>query len=228
MTDADTETATKAAAEAAADPFSAAFYDARRAELEGRVGPRRFKHSLGVADTAGELARAYGADERAARLAGLLHDWDKGYDDPGILDRAREVGLELSDELRGMPRVLHGMTAARALARDFPELPPEVLVAIARHTLGEVGMSDLDKVVYIADALEPGRSGKRVEKLRGKIGEVPLDELFLEVYAYWVELIMARRHPMYSRTTEIWNSYLPPQEVFRAAPGADPMPYGRP
>ncbi len=209
------------------DPYSEEFYEARRAELETRVGPRRYKHSLGVADTAARLASLYGEDVRAARLAGVLHDWDKGYDDPGILARVDELGMEVSDELRSMPRVLHGMTAARALARDFPCIPPEVLQAIDRHTVGEVGMTELDMVVYIADALEPGRTGKTVEKLRKQMGKVPLRELFLEVYAYWVQLIMERHHPMYSRTTEIWNSYMPEQEVFRASANADPMPWGR-
>ena len=53
-------------------------------------------------------------------------------------------------------------------------------------------------------------------------------DLFLEVYAYWVQLIMERRHPMYSKTTEIWNSYMPDQEVYRAEANPDPAPYGRP
>lgn len=204
------------------------FYEARRDELEKRVGPRRFKHSLGVSETAEKLARVYGADETAARVAGLLHDWDKGYDDPGILARADELGMELDAELVAMPRVLHGLTAAVALGRAFPELSPEVLTAVERHTLGAVDMSDLDMIVYIADALEPGRKGKMVQKLREKVGELELRDLFLEVYAYWVQLIMERRHPMYSKTTEIWNSYMPEQEVYRAEANPDPVPYGRP
>lgn len=203
------------------------FYERRREELEGRVGPRRFKHSLGVSQTAGQLARVYDADERAARVAGLLHDWDKGYDDPGILARADELGMVLDDELAAMPRVLHGLTAAVALGREFPELPSEVLTAVERHTLGAPGMSDLDMILYIADALEPGRKGGVVEGLRTQIGEIELRELFLEVYAYWVRLIMERRHPIYSKTTEIWNSYMPEQEVYRAELNPDPVPRGR-
>ncbi len=211
-----------------ADWRSEEFYKERRDELEKRVGPRRFKHSLGVSETAETLACVYGADKTAARVAGLLHDWDKGYDDPGILARADELGMELDAELSAMPRVLHGLTAAVALGRAFPELPPEVLAAVERHTLGAVDMSDLDMIVYIADALEPGRKGKMVQKLREKVGELELRDLFLEVYAYWVQLIMERRHPMYSKTTEIWNSYMPEQEVYRAEANPDPVPYGRP
>lgn len=210
------------------EAFTDEFFDARREELSERVGPRRFAHSLGVARTAQQLAQTYGVSEDEARIAGLLHDWDKGYDDPGILARADELGLSLDDELRAMPRVLHGITAAAALARQFPCLPPTVLQAIDRHTLGATDMTDLDMVVYIADALEPGRKGKTVEKLRKRVGEVSLRELFIEVYAYWVELILERRHPMYSKTVAIWNAYMPEQETFTAAQGADVMPYGRP
>lgn len=214
------------------DGFEAArnddpFFAARRDELQGRVGPRRFRHSLGVSDTAGELARVYGVDEDEARLAGLLHDWDKGLDDPGILARADELGLDLPDELRSMPRVLHGITAARALGRDFPELSPALLQAIERHTLGAPDMGDLDMVLYIADALEPGREGKRVEKLRRQIGEVDLRELFVEVYAYWVELMMERKSHIYSKTVDIWNAYMPARRPFIATGPDDPMPYGR-
>ena len=211
-------------AERNAEPFFAA----RREELAGRVGPRRFRHSLGVSDTAGALARAYGADEAQARLAGLLHDWDKGYDDPSILARARDVGLELSDELRAMPRVLHGMTAARALGRAFPELSPELLRAIERHTLGAEDMGDLDMILYIADALEPGREGRQVDGLRSMVGKVSLRELFVAVYAHWVELMMERKSRIYSKTVDIWNAYMPPSRPFVARATEDPMPYGRP
>lgn len=203
------------------------FFAARREELARRVGPRRFRHSLGVSDTAGALARAYGADEAEARLAGLLHDWDKGLDDPGILARADELGMELSDELRSMPRVLHGLTAARALKRDFPELSPALLQAIERHTLAAEDMTDLDMIVYIADALEPGRDGKRVEKLRRLVGEASLRDLFVAVYAYWVELMMERKSRIYSKTVDIWNAYMPASRPFVARGADDPMPYGR-
>ena len=217
-------------------PFVVPGIDISSSELRQRVAEgRTIRYLVPEAvreiieeETAEALACVYGADKTAARVAGLLHDWDKGYDDPGILARADELGMELDAELSAMPRVLHGLTAAVALGRAFPELPPEVLAAVERHTLGAVDMSDLDMIVYIADALEPGRKGKMVQKLREKVGELELRDLFLEVYAYWVQLIMERRHPMYSKTTEIWNSYMPEQEVYRAEANPDPVPYGRP
>ena len=76
-----------------ADALSDAFLEARERDLRERLGRRRYEHTLGVAGTAARLARAYGVDERKARLAGLLHDWDKGYDDAGIRARVEELGL---------------------------------------------------------------------------------------------------------------------------------------
>ena len=124
-----------------------------------------------MAGTAARLARAYGVDECKARLAGLLHDWDKGYDDAGIRARVEELGLAVDPYVfEEMPWLLHGPTAAAALARAFPCLPRDVVQAIARHTAGAVGMTDLDMVVYVADALEPGRDYAGLDEIRALAG----------------------------------------------------------
>lgn len=192
-----------------ADALSEAFYAAREAELATRVGRRRFEHSLGVAETAAGLARVYGADERLARLAGLLHDWDKGYDDEGIRARVAELGL--TEGLEGfldMPHLLHGPTAAAALARDFPGLPAELLRAIRLHTTGAVGMTDLDMVVFTADAIEPGRDYPGLADLRSLVGAATLEELFLSTYQNVFENLVQRRKRVHPATTEVWNHYV--------------------
>ena len=113
---------------------------------------------------AARMARVYGQDERLARSPGLLHDWDKAYDDEGI--RARAVELGVAEQLASQthtPHRLHGPTAAAALAREFPELPSSLLQAIRLHTTGAVGMSPLDLIVYVADVISlpalPGPAG---------------------------------------------------------------------
>lgn len=199
MTDADCEEA-----------LTEAFYEARRAELEARLPKKgRFRHCLGVADTACRLARRYGADERKARLAGLLHDWDKGYDDEGIRARARELGLEVDPfVMERMPQLLHGPTAAAALGRAFPQLPVDVLRAIERHTAGAAGMTDLDMVVYIADVIEPGRDFPGVAALRKLVGKGTLEELFVEVSGHVLANLVERRRFVHPGTLEVWNYYI--------------------
>lgn len=196
--------------DAAEDPLGDAFFAARRADLVDRVSKKRLRHIEGVARAAEKLARTYGVDVRKARLAGLLHDWDKGYDDAGI--RARVAELALDDVLdpwvvAHMPQVLHGPTAAAALGRTWPAIPRDVLQAIDRHTTAAVDMTPLDMVVYIADAIEESRQYGRIDELRALVGKVSLEELFFSTYEYWVILLIERGKPVHPATITVWNSY---------------------
>ncbi|WP_165061515.1 MULTISPECIES: bis(5'-nucleosyl)-tetraphosphatase (symmetrical) YqeK [unclassified Adlercreutzia] len=191
------------------DVFSQKFLDARIEDLKGRVKPKRFKHIMGVADTAELLAKTYGEDRNKARLAGLLHDWDKGYRDKEIRQRAYDLGVDaLVGEwmIENMPEVLHGPTAAAALEREFPQIPSDVLKAIRWHTTASLDMSNLDKIVYIADALEPSRSFQEAELLRSYIGQISLDELYYRVYKFWTLALIASDRVLHPDTISIWNS----------------------
>lgn len=196
--------------EQAPDPLSSAFFNARKKDLKHRVSPKRFKHSLGVSDTCVQLAKEYGIDVDKARIAGLLHDWDKGYDDDEARARVRELGMEGEIDpfiVEKMPGVLHGITAARALGNEFSQIPADVLQAISRHTTAAFDMSPLDMVLYIADAIEPNRQFGRIDDLRARVGEATLEELYFETYEYWVFLLFERRKPLHPDTISIWNSY---------------------
>lgn len=191
-----------------ADPLSESFLAAREEELALRVSPKRLAHIRGVAATARRLARMYGADERKAGLAGMLHDWDKGYDDEGIRARVQELGL--AEEIDPfivdcMPQVLHGPTAARALELRFPQLPADVVRAVRNHTTGSCDADDLEKILYIADAIEPTREFDDVEVLRSAAGEVDLDELFFRVYKFWTMALLSRGRVLHPDTMTIWN-----------------------
>ena len=199
------------------DVFSQAFFDARREELAQRVKPKRFEHSLGVSRTAADMARIYGADEQLARLAGLLHDWDKGYDDKGIRARVAELGLgEQLASYMDMPHLLHGPTAAAALAQRFPQLPPELIQAIRLHTTGAVEMTDLDMIVYTADAIEPSRDYPGIDALREQVGTVPLEELYLVTFQHVLENLVQRRKRIHPDTVTVWNSYVARDKARRA------------
>ena len=191
------------------DPLSKDFFKARKAELKRRVNQKRFEHSVNVSETCVRLAKRYGVDAKKARIAGLLHDWDKNLDDDQARARVYELGME--DEIdpymvEHMPRVLHGITAAKALHLEFPQIPEDVLQAISRHTTAAVNMSPLDKILYVADAIEPGRHYGRIEELRAAAETESLDELYSRTYEYWVFLLFERRKTLHPDTIRIWNS----------------------
>lgn len=184
------------------------FYERARVRLEGRLKPKRYEHSLSVSQMAVEIARAYGVDDRRARIAGLLHDWDKNYKDYEIRARAIELGVEVPRMvLEDMPHLLHGPTAARALAREYPEIDADVLRAIDRHTSAAVDMAPLDMVIYVADAIEPLRPFSDMAHLRAAVGEMDLEELFFETLQHVMAFLVGKGKTMHPNTVNVWNHY---------------------
>jgi len=175
--------------------------------LQERVNAHRLWHIMGVAETARELALVYGVDPEKAYLAGLLHDWDKCYNDDEIRARAINLGLSIDQEvLDNMPQTLHGITAAAFFKQNY-RIDKAIVQAIERHTTGHISMDPLDMVVYIADGLEPGRHFDRLDELRAMIGEISLEDLFVEIYGYWITLILVRKKTMHPDTMIVWNTY---------------------
>lgn len=181
-------------------------FEEMRLRLKRRVKPSRYSHSMGVAQAAEQLARIYGVDENAAAVAGLLHDWDKALSFKELKRLAKKHGLAPKSVRKQMPGVLHALTAPYSLKREFPELSGEVLQAISRHTCGAADMADLDKVVFIADIIEPGRTFSGAAALREAVGEVPLDELFFMAYASTLVYLIEGGLPVHPDSLVVWNA----------------------
>ncbi|MDD6200089.1 MAG: nicotinate (nicotinamide) nucleotide adenylyltransferase [Firmicutes bacterium] len=129
------------------------------------LDPGRVNHVLGCRDTAAALARRWGADETDAARAGLLHDITKALS-PGLqLTLCREYGIFLDDFSLKNPKTLHALTGSLVADRIFGECPA-VVSAIRYHTTGKAGMNLLEKIIYVADYMEPSRNFPGVEKLR--------------------------------------------------------------
>lgn len=129
------------------------------------VKPDRVAHILGCRDTAAALARHWGADETDAARAGLLHDITKALDGPLQLTLCREYATILDDFHTRNPKTLHALTGSLVADRIFGE-KREVVDAIASHTTGKANMNTLEKILYVADYIEPNRHFPGVDKLR--------------------------------------------------------------
>lgn len=117
----------------------------------------RFFHTLGVANTAACLAMQYRADFRKARLAGLLHDCAKCIEDKELLMQCKKNGIEISKTEEAQPSLLHGKFGAYIAKTTFFIEDSDILNAITFHTTGRPNMSLLEKIIFIADYIEPGR-----------------------------------------------------------------------
>ncbi len=129
------------------------------------LNPNRVAHVLGCRDTAVELARRWGADETDAARAGILHDITKAIDGPLQLTLCEAYGKILSDFSRRYPKTLHALTGSLVAERIFGE-NENVVSAIEHHTTGRANMSLLEKIIYVADYMEPNRNFPGVERLR--------------------------------------------------------------
>ena len=125
----------------------------------------RVAHVLGCRDMAVELAKRWGADVTDAARAGLLHDITKAIDGPLQLTLCSEYGTMLSDFSRRYPKTLHALTGSLVADRIFGE-KEAVVNAIRHHTTGKADMSLLEKIIYIADYVEPNRTIAGVDQLR--------------------------------------------------------------
>ena len=129
------------------------------------LNPNRVAHVLGCRDTAMELAKRWGADVTDAARAGILHDVTKALDGPLQLTLCREYGTILDDFGQQNPKTLHALTGSLVAERIFGETPA-VVSAIRHHTTGKANMSLLEKIIYVADYMEPCRKFQGVDKMR--------------------------------------------------------------
>lgn len=127
--------------------------------------PSRVPHVLGCRDTAVALARHWGANEVDAARAGLLHDITKALDGPRQLTLAGEYGIILSAFQQKYPKTLHALTGSLVAEQLFGE-NEAVVAAIRHHTTGKADMDLLEKIIYVADYMEPNRDFPGVDKLR--------------------------------------------------------------
>lgn len=129
------------------------------------LGNHRLVHTLGCEYEAVRLARRWGADEEKARIAAILHDCTKAIDFDGQLKICAEYGITEHGMGKEQYKLFHAITGAAVAQREYAA-EPDVVSAIRWHTTGRPNMTTLEKVIYIADFIEPGRNFLGVEKVR--------------------------------------------------------------
>lgn len=147
-------------------------------KLKGMLTKSRYEHSVGVSETAVKMARFYGADEQKARIAGLLHDCAKKLTADEAAEKCAELGVELDETELLVPELIHAPLGAGIARYEFGITDSEILGAIAAHTVAKEHMSDLEKIIYIADMIEPNREFPNVDECR-RVAFEGLDKAFL-------------------------------------------------
>ncbi|MDQ6766426.1 MAG: bis(5'-nucleosyl)-tetraphosphatase (symmetrical) YqeK [Candidatus Eremiobacteraeota bacterium] len=126
--------------------------------MRSRLPRNRYRHVLGVARTAERLARRYGVSTHKARVAAMIHDIARNWSPEELFAYMRRHGLAISAAEQQAPALLHARVGAHLAREQFGVDDPQMLLAIERHTVAVPGMSDLEKILYVADTIEPSRS----------------------------------------------------------------------
>ena len=161
---------------------------------------KRIPHVLGTEQEAIRLAERYGADVEKARVAALLHDCTKRLDMEEQLALCRQYGIRLDVLEQQALKLLHAKTGA-AIARDVFGVDDEIYRAIWWHTTGHAGMTLLEKIMYLADYIEPSRNFPGVDKLRA-VCYKDLDEGLLMGLEMTIEEMTSMGNPVHHATIE--------------------------
>jgi predicted HD superfamily hydrolase involved in NAD metabolism len=176
--------------------------------ISARLSPRRLQHSLMVAETARELACDHGADATKAYLIGILHDYAKNLPAEELLAIATAGGLVGHEIEILLPGLLHAPVGAYLLVRDLKIEDQEILQAVRVHTLGSTNMSVMDKIIFLADMIEPSRKAyPDLERLR-QLCPLDLDQAMLLGLESTIRYCLERGTLLHPRTVEARNTFL--------------------
>ncbi len=150
-------------------------------DLKKNMDESRYEHTLGVMYTSAALAMRYECDLGKALLAGLMHDCAKCMPNAKKLKMAEKHGLEITEIEQKNPFMLHAKVGALLAEKKYDIEDPEVLSAIRWHTTGKPNMTLLEKIVYVADYIEPKRDKAPNLKEIRKLAFVDLDQALLKI-----------------------------------------------
>lgn len=176
-------------------------------KLETMLTPKRFAHSVGVRDSAILLAKKYGADVKKAEIAGLLHDCAKNIPKSEMVAMCENLGVQLDEETKNQLSLVHADLGAKLCQTEFGIDDPEIISAIKYHTLGRPNMTVLEKVVFLADAIEPTRiMHEGLTKLR-EIAEYDLDKAVLFSAELTINFVKSKGCDLHTQTYQTRDYY---------------------
>lgn len=157
-----------------------------------RMKEGRFRHSKNVAKEAVRLARKYGADEKKAEIAGILHDATKETGDSEQLELINRAGIELSELEYSSRKLWHAISGAAFAKVEMGIDDPDIINAIRYHTTGRAGMTMLEKVIFIADFTSAERDYDGVDRMR-RVADKDIDDACLEGMSFTIADLATRK-----------------------------------
>ncbi|WP_142426675.1 bis(5'-nucleosyl)-tetraphosphatase (symmetrical) YqeK [Enterococcus durans] len=178
-------------------------------KIQMRMSERRFKHVLGVEEMAIALAEKYGCSPETpekASIAALTHDYAKERPDDEFILVIKRDGYDTALLDYGNA-IWHGVVGASFVERELGITDEEILHAIRVHTTGAAKMSLLDKIIYVADYIEPGRVFPGVKEAR-ELALIDLDEAVAFETKHTLAHLIEQEQQIYPKTIETYNRWV--------------------
>lgn len=179
-----------------------------RKKMEKMLDPRRFEHTLGVAYTAAALAMRYDEDINRTLTAGLLHDCAKCISNEKKISICEKHNIPMNEVERENPFLLHAKVGSYLAMKQFNIHDQDIINAILNHTTGRPGMSLLEKIIYVADYIEPGRKQAPDLKNVRKLAFRNLDEALLRILGDTLQYLKSTDSPIDTMTQKTYDFYL--------------------
>ena len=175
------------------------------ADIISRIGQKRFEHSLRVMETAIKLAKNYDIDLEKVKLAAYYHDCGKIREDDKLILECEKYGLKLSKDMEKSHAIIHGFLGAEIAKKNYGIEDEEILDAIRYHTTLRANPTLLEKIVYIADYIEPDRNFEEVNKAR-ELAEFDIDRAILYSLDNTIKFLIDKCEYIAIDTILAWNS----------------------
>ncbi len=174
--------------------------------LKQNIDEKRLQHSIGTANEAVKLAKAYGADITKAEIAGLLHDVAKGKCKHGFMKLADEYRIEVDEIEAENVELIHGKLGAAMIEKQLGIHDEEILSAIRWHTTGRRGMTLLEKIIYLADLIEPNRHFEGIDDIR-RMAYQNIDKAMREALKQVMSFVQDKGFALHPHSIEAYNDY---------------------
>lgn len=174
-------------------------YNSIKEYLSSTLSTKRFEHSVGTAKTAEKLAIIYNEDRRKAYLAGLVHDCTRETDIKGQINMLEALGIAVDDITLNTKELLHAVTAEYLIINEFNIDDKEIIAAVRFHTTGKENMTQLEKIIFLADVIEPSRDFPGIEHVR-QLAESSLDDAMLAAFESSIKFLLGKRQMIHPNT----------------------------
>jgi predicted HD superfamily hydrolase involved in NAD metabolism len=174
-------------------------YNAIKEYLTNTLSTKRLMHSEGTAKTAEKLAIIYNVDSRKAYLAGLVHDCTRETDIAAQNNMLEALELEVDELTLTTKELLHALTAEYLMINEFNIYDEEVISAVRFHTTGRENMTLLEKIIFLADVIEPSRDFPGIEYIR-QIAKENIDEALLAAFESSIKFLLGKRQMIHPNT----------------------------